>query len=129
MGWSAALEVLKQETNLERWSRCKHMANGVRNLFTDLGFDLLADANQRSNTVTAILYPEGIDDGWRARLKDDYNTQVIGAQDHLKGKMFRVGSMGETPIHEMAEGCKRMIECFKSFGLTLPDVDVDSYFA
>ena len=129
MGWSAALEVLKEESNSARWSRCEHMANGVRHLFSDLGFDLLADSSQRSNTVTAILYPEGIDDSWRSRLKDDYNTQVIGAQDHLKGKMFRVGSMGETPVEEMVEGCKRMIDCFKSFGLSLPDLDVDSYFA
>ena len=128
MGWGAALQVLKDESNIERWERCEKMATGVRNLFLALGFELLADSAQRSNTVTAVLYPEGIDDSWRARLKDDYNTQVIGAQDHLKGKMFRVGSMGETPIEEMVEGCKRMIECFKSFGLDLPNMDVESYF-
>jgi aspartate aminotransferase-like enzyme len=104
------------------------MANGVRNLFLDLGFELLADAEQRSSTVTSILYPEGIDDTWRARLKEEFNTQVIGAQDHLKGKMFRIGSMGETPISEMVEGCKRMIECFTQFGMELPKVDVESYF-
>ena len=105
------------------------MAKGVRKLFLELGFKLLADSSQRSNTVTAVLYPDGIDDTWRSRLKDDFNTQVIGAQDHLKGKMFRVGSMGETPVEEMIEGCKRMIDCFKTFGLTLPDTDVESYFA
>ena len=36
--------------------------------------------------------------------------------------------MGETPITEMVEGCKRMIECFRSFGVELPDVNVESYF-
>ena len=129
MGWGAALDVLKTETNEGRWKRCQIMANGVRNLFTDLGFVLLADAEQRSDTVTAILYPEGINDTWRTRLKDDFNTQVIGGQDHLKGKMFRVGSMGETPVAEMIEGCKRMIQCFATFDLELPQLDVDSYFA
>ena len=78
--------------------------------------------------MTAIMYPEGIDDAWRTALKDRYQTQVIGAQDHLKGKMFRVGSMGETPVAEMVEGCKRMIACFQDFGLDLPEVDVESYF-
>jgi aspartate aminotransferase-like enzyme len=53
---------------------------------------------------------------------------VIGAQDHLKGKMFRVGSMGETPVQEMIEGCKRMLACFAEFGVILPEVDVESYF-
>ena len=128
MGWGAALDHLKEETNEARWSRCETMAKGVRALFTDLGFALLADSGQRSSTVTAILYPEGVDDTWRSALKDRYDTQVIGAQDHLKGKMFRVGSMGETPLEEMIEGCKRMLECFREFGLDLKDVDVESYF-
>ena len=105
------------------------MASGVRALFTDLGFGLLADDGQRSNSVTAILYPEGIDDAWRTALKERYDTQVIGAQDHLKGKMFRVGSMGETPVEEMIEGCKRMLACFREFGVELKEVDVESYFS
>ena len=128
MGWGAALDDLKTETNEARWARCETMAKGVRGLFTDLGFTLLADSGQRSSTVTAILYPEGVDDAWRTALKDKYDTQVIGAQDHLKGKMFRVGSMGETPVEEMIEGCKRMIACFRDFGVELNDVDVESYF-
>lgn len=128
MGWSAALEGLQEETNEARWNRCAHMAKGVRSLFTDLGFELLADASGRSASVTAIMYPEGIDDTWRTRLKDEFNTQVIGAQDHLKGKMFRVGSMGETPVEEMVEGCVRMLECFRACGHELPAVDVAAYF-
>ena len=129
MGWAAALDILKEEGLENRWSRCKKLANGVRKLFQDLGFDLLADEYSRSNTVTAIMYPEGIDDSWRSKLKEDYQTQVIGAQDHLKGKMFRIGSMGETPIEEMVEGCNRMIDCFRELGHDLPDVDVETYFS
>jgi len=128
MGWGEALAYLKEETNEGRWARCERMAKGVRALFTDLGFALLADDGQRSNSVTAILYPEGIDDTWRSALKERYDTQVIGAQDHLKGKMFRVGSMGETPVEEMIEGCKRMLACFRDFGVELKEVDVASYF-
>ena len=112
MGWAAALRELEEEGLENRWIRCKKLANGVRNLFTDLGFMLLADGGQESDTVTAIMYPEGIDDSWRSTLKAKYDTQVIGAQDHLKGKMFRVGSMGTTTVEEMVEGCKRMIACF-----------------
>ena len=128
MGWAAALEILKEEGLENRWERCAMMAKGVRRLFTDLGFELLADEYTRSATVTAIMYPEGIDDSWRTRLKEEYQTQVIGAQDELKGHMFRVGSMGETPVEEMIEGCKRMIACFNDFDLNLPEVDVTSYF-
>ena len=120
---------LEKEGLENRWNRCKTLAKGVRNLFSDLGFMLLADAGQQSETVTAIMYPEGMNDTWRSKLKDEYQTQVIGAQDHLKGKMFRVGSMGTTSIDEMIEGCNRMIACFNEMGHTLPNVDVASYFA
>lgn len=129
MGWAAALRELEEEGLENRWIRCQKLANGVRNLFTDLGFMLLADGGQESDTVTAIMYPEGIDDSWRSTLKSKYDTQVIGAQDHLKGKMFRVGSMGTTTVEEMVEGCKRMIACFNEMGHALPNVDVAPYFA
>ena len=129
MGWSAALDALREEGVESRWDRCAKMAKGVRHLFTDAGFQLLADAGQRSDTVTAIFYPEGVDDGWRTRLKEHYGTQVIGAQDHLKGKVFRVGSMGETPIEEMVEGCRRMFACFVDMGHELPDLNIEEYFA
>ena len=129
MGWAAALRELEEEGLENRWKRCQQLAYGVRNLFTDLGFLLLADGGQQSDTVTAIMYPEGIDDSWRSMLKEKYETQVIGAQDHLKGKMFRVGSMGTTTVEEMVEGCKRMISCFNEMGLSLPNVDVAPYFA
>ena len=128
MGWAAALDLLKEEGLEARWDRCKKLAEGVRKLFLELGFELLADEYSRSDTVTAIMYPEGIDDSWRSKLKEDYQTQVIGAQDHLKSKMFRVGSMGETTKEEMIEGCKRMLDCFIECGHQIPNVDVESYF-
>ena len=128
MGWAQALNTLKDEGLENRWNRCQQLSTGVQNLFLDLGFELLADISQRSATVTAIMYPDGIDDKWRSNLKEQYHTQVIGAQDHLKGKMFRVGSMGETTKEEMIEGCKRMLDCFRSHGHETPQVDVESYF-
>ena len=128
MGWAQALNILKDEGLENRWQRCQELSTGVQNLFLDLGFELLADISQRSATVTAIMYPNGIDDNWRSDLKNKFQTQVIGAQDHLKGKMFRVGSMGETTKEEMIEGCRRMLDCFKQHGHDVADVDVASYF-
>ena len=56
------------------------------------------------------------------------NTHIIGGQDHVKGRIFRVGSMGVTSREEMIEGCKRMIEGFKHFGMKIPKIDVESHF-
>ncbi len=128
LGWAAALVELEKETLEGRVGRCAQLAQGVRNLFSDLGFTLFAEAGCYSGTVTAILYPEGFDDGWRTRLQNEYQTFVIGAQDHMKGKMFRIGSMGNTSVAEMVEGCRRMLACFADLGLDLGKVDVASYF-
>lgn len=129
MGWSASLRTLAEEGLQERWKRCRELAEGVRSLFASLGFHFLADENQRSNTVTALMYPDGIDDAWRSRLQSDYQTFVIGAQDHLKGKMFRIGSMGETSKEEMIEGCRRMLTCFRESGLSISEeIDVQGFF-
>jgi aspartate aminotransferase-like enzyme len=128
LGWATALSELENETLAGRVRRCAHMAQGVRNLFSDLGFSLFADIGCYSDTVTAILYPEGLDDDWRTHLQNEYQTFVIGAQDHMKGKMFRIGSMGNTTVSEMVEGCRRMVACFADFDLDLGEVDVASYF-
>ena len=70
MGWSESLKVLKDEGLENRWNGANNYP-GVQNLFLDLGFELLADVSQRSSTVTAVMYPEGIDDKWRSDLKSD----------------------------------------------------------
>ncbi|DAC23439.1 MAG TPA: alanine--glyoxylate aminotransferase family protein [Candidatus Poseidoniales archaeon] len=128
-GWVASLREQDEEGMEERWTRCARLAKGVRNLFSDLGFELFAHENQRSDTVTAILYPDpSWGEEWRRWMTMEQDTHVIGGQDHVKGRIFRVGSMGVTPIEEMVEGCRRMIEGFRHFGMELPDLDVESYF-
>ena len=128
MGWLTALRELNDEGLENRWNRCEKLSRGVQKLFSDLGFTLFAEEGYRSSTVTALLYPEGVDDKWRTRLANIYKTHVIGAQEHMKGKMFRIGSMGNTTVAEMVEGCRRMLSCFADLGLDLGEVDVDSYF-
>ena len=38
----------------------------------------------------------------RNLLKEDYDVNVAGGQDHLKGKIFRINQMGLIPNHEIA---------------------------
>ena len=38
----------------------------------------------------------------RKLLKEEFNVNVAGGQDHLKGKIFRINQMGLIPVHEMA---------------------------
>ena len=130
LGWREALRELAEEGLDARHARCRQLAEGVRSLFGSLGFQQYAAEGARSDTVTAICYPEGIDDGFRTRLAQVYSTQVIGGQDHVKGRIFRVGSMGLMSRAEMIEGCQRILACFRDMGVRLPaQVDVASHFA
>ncbi len=129
LGWSAALNELAEDGLGARHERYASLAGGVRNLFSELGFELYATEGHRSDTVTAIRYPDPVwGEEWRARLAAEHGTHVIGGQDHVKGRIFRVGTMGLTTRDEMVEGCTRMIDCFRSFGHDLPEVDVASFF-
>jgi aspartate aminotransferase-like enzyme len=129
LGWSAALGELVDEGVDTRIKRCANLASGVRKLFTKLGLELYATEGHQSNTVTAIRYPKpSWGEEWRSKLAKEYDTFVIGGQGHVKGRIFRIGTMGTTGCDEMIEGCNRMIACFNDFGLDLPKVDVASYF-
>jgi aspartate aminotransferase-like enzyme len=54
-----------------------------------------------STTVTAIEYPAGVrDDEMRAIIKK-LGIIIAGGQDHLKGKIFRIGNMGAVSAPEI----------------------------
>jgi len=66
------------------------MSNAVKVL--NLG--LFADEKHLSPSVTAIK-TEGIDaEQFRKTIKDKFDILLAGGQDHLKGKIFRVGHLG-----------------------------------
>ena len=60
------------------------------------GFTPFANENARSNVVIALNYIDGMDDKkFRTLLSDKFRVLVAGGFGNLKGKVFRIGSMGE----------------------------------
>ena len=58
-------------------------------------FPKLNEYSSYSNTVTAIKIPKGISDReLRGELKREYGILISGGQEHLKGRIFRIGTMG-----------------------------------
>jgi aspartate aminotransferase-like enzyme len=51
-------------------------------------------SRQPSDSVTGLMYPDGIDDAFRKALEKKYGASVAGGQDDLKGKCFRISHMG-----------------------------------
>ena len=83
-----------EEIGLEAvWERHEVIAGGMRAGATAIGFTLLSESP--ANSVTALFPPAGI----AAKdvsdyLKRNYGFHLAGGQDHLKGKIIRVGHMG-----------------------------------
>lgn len=96
---SEALEVIREEGMERRIKRHRILSKAVRAAATRLGLSLFPKLNEvsaYSNTVTAINVPiaNGITDeqlrgGMRKR-----GVIVAGGQEKLKGKIFRVATMG-----------------------------------
>lgn len=97
--------LIAEEEGIEnRIARHRKLADAVRAAAKDWGLPLLPvsdNLHSPSNTVTAIRYPDGVSDGdLRGSLKK-MGIEIAGGQDRLKGKIFRIGTMGATGPSEV----------------------------
>ena len=68
------------------------LARGTRAGVQALGLRLLADSPATS--VTAVWAPEGLDAGDIIKGLGARHIKIAGGQDHLKGRIFRIGHLG-----------------------------------
>ena len=103
-----ALEIIKEEGMAKRIKRHRTLSKAVRAAVTALGLSLFPKLNEvsnYSNTVTAINMPleRGItDDQLRGGMRKK-GVVVSGGQAELKGKIFRIASMGNITSTEILE--------------------------
>ncbi len=112
-----ALEMMLAEGREAIIERHTRAGAYVRQRAMDMGLTLLAtDPERASNTVTAILMPEGIEfKAFNKKLREQDAVVIASGQDHMAGKIFRVGHLGffseqdleqtmnavETRLHEL----------------------------
>ena len=97
-----ALRLLREEGLQARIWRTTKLAEACRAAAKAIGLSLYPDESVASNTVTAINYPPGIDDGaFRKALLKEHNVVVAGGQAQIKGKIFRIGHMGICSMEDM----------------------------
>jgi aspartate aminotransferase-like enzyme len=91
-GLAVSLEMIHQIGVEVIWKRVALIAKAFREAMKADGMKVFS--RQPSDSVTGILYPEGVDDAFRKTLRTKYGFNVAGGQDHLEGKCFRVSHMG-----------------------------------
>ena len=92
-----ALRMLMEEGIENRIQRHAQVAAALRAGLEAMGIGVLPDADHFLNPLTAALVPEGIDDAAvRRRLLEDYSIEIGGGLGDLRGRVWRIGLMGES---------------------------------
>jgi aspartate aminotransferase-like enzyme len=99
-----ACKMIEEEGVPARIARHRRMAAAVRAAAKGWGVDLFPtlDAHHAySNTATAMRIPGGITDKDLRGTVKKFGIEIAGGQDHLKGKIFRIGTMGGVGAQEI----------------------------
>lgn len=86
------------EEGLEaRWERHKTLGKALQSGLEGLGFKLLVEEPLRLPQLTSAFVPEGVSEAWlRKELLNRFGIEVGGGLGELKGRILRIGLMGET---------------------------------
>ncbi len=109
-GLSVALKMILKEGIQSVFARQKRIGQMTRDGVKALGLSVFAEARHASNTVTAVAIPEGVD-GKKLRqiMQSEHGIVLAGGQQHLDGKIFRIGHLGlvtEAEIKELLAALK-----------------------
>jgi len=112
-----ALTALMEETLEKRVARHERCASQLYTSVESMGLECFADKGCRSNTVIAIKTPKGIDDEkFREILSDEQGIVITGGFGPLKGKILRVGSMGDVTSAQIKMTVDAMAKTFTKLG-------------
>ncbi|WP_107727610.1 pyridoxal-phosphate-dependent aminotransferase family protein [Desmospora activa] len=92
-GLEAALDMIEEEGLETIFVRHELMMRMTRAGVRSMGLELLTTESDASPTVTAVKGENGSAESIRAEMKK-LNIRLAGGQQHLKGKIFRIGHMG-----------------------------------
>ncbi len=98
------------------------MSQAVRACVKAWGLGLFPTVDERhgySNTVTAVNIPKGLSDNdFRGTIKK-MGIEIAGGQDHLKGKIFRIGTMGAIGAPEILATLAATQHSLKKHGIAV----------
>ncbi len=90
----ASLEIMQAEGLEAIFARHDRHRRATQAAMKAIGLPLYAAEGHGSPAITAVA-PEGIDaEALRKKVKDRFDILLAGGQDHLKGKVFRIGHLG-----------------------------------
>ena len=90
-----SLRMMMEEGLDEHHDRHARVAAGLRAGLTAMGLELATDPDYQLNPITVVNAPEGVNEAEvRARLLNDFDIEVSGGLGEFRGRVWRVGMMG-----------------------------------
>lgn len=110
---SVALKMMLKTGMKNIFARQARIGQMTRDGIKGLGLSIFADEKHASNTVTSVSIPEGVD-GKKLRqlMQSEHGIVLAGGQQHLDGKIFRIGHLGlvtEDEIEELISALKEIL--------------------
>ena len=115
-----ALAALMEETLEKRVARHARCANQLYTAIESMGLECFADRSCRSNTVITVKCPNGVDDEkFREIMSEEHDVVITGGFGPLKGKILRLGSMGNVTEADIQRTVDAMAKTFSKLGYPL----------
>ena len=96
-----SLRIIKAEGLENRYARHKKISAAMRAGLKALGFSILAEEGHQAETLSNVLYMDGVDDVMFRNLVQEEGIIVAGGLAAYAGKMFRIGHMGNVDTHDL----------------------------
>jgi len=94
-GLQVTLQMMKAEGLENVFARHKRLMTTTRAAVTALGLPLFAADDAASPAITSVMPPAEVDaQKVRTLMKKRFDIALADGQDHLKGKIFRIGHLG-----------------------------------
>ena len=116
-GLEAALEMMQSEGLEAIFTRHSRHRAAAQAGMKAIGMPLFAAEGHGSPAITAVA-PEGIDaELLRKSVKERFDILLAGGQDHLKGKVFRIGHLGFVCDRDVLTAVSAIETTLQSLGL------------
>jgi aspartate aminotransferase-like enzyme len=92
---SVALDMMLKEGLKNIFAKQARIGQMTRDGIKALGLPLFAEESHASDTVTSVAAPDGLDiKKLRQIMQEEHHIVLAGGQQHLDGKIFRIGHLG-----------------------------------
>jgi aspartate aminotransferase-like enzyme len=116
-----ALKTMMDEGIANVFARHSRMGRKTREGVKSLGLKLFANESAASNTITAIVSPDGLDaNEIRKVMLEKYNVVLAGGQAKLAGKIFRIGHLGYVTDSDLDDVLAKLPQALSKLGYKLP---------